>query len=375
MNVQNNLAFIRKQRGLSVSQTAALVGVTRQTIYAIEAGSYIPNTLVALKLAAAFCVAVEELFFLNSLDDGMGNCGTAQLLPGAAVAAVGQPVRLVQVGKRLIATGLENSRDFHHPADGVVVGVENTRSPTVKVQTFPQSDRSRKRLLVSGEDPAFLVLGHHLQLAGIDLVTIAKLKTNPFDLLRHGLTHIAYHCVSSGPDEDIAPAVSRSDVRAMSILGFYAAQEGIAVTAGNPKDIRGVQDFARNGVSIVNREPGTRCRMLLDAGLSKDKVRRERIKGYSQVVHGHMPAAWHVHMQKADCCITTEQAAKAFGLDFIPLARRQTTLVMQKTTLNLPEVQEMVDILHRANFRRELEMCHGCDAVVAGQTLSAMPTL
>ncbi|MGB8601258.1 MAG: helix-turn-helix transcriptional regulator, partial [Rhizomicrobium sp.] len=172
MKVQNNLSFVRKQRGLTVSQTAALIGVTRQTVYAIEAGSYIPNTLVALKLAAAFCVAVEDLFFLNSLDDEISTCDTAQILPGATVAEVGQPVHLVKVGKRLIATDLGMSRDFRHPPDGVVVGMEHTKKSTVKVQTFAQTDRTRKRLLVSGDDPAFQVLGHHLQLSGIELITI-----------------------------------------------------------------------------------------------------------------------------------------------------------------------------------------------------------
>lgn len=374
MKVQNNLSFIRKQRGLTVSQTAALIGVTRQTVYAIEAGSYIPNTLVALKLSAAFCVAVEDLFFLNSLEDELSNCDTAHVLPGAAMAEVGQPVHLVKVGKRLIATDLATSRDFRHPPDGVVVGMEPAKKATVKVQTFPQTDRTRKRLLVSGDDPAFQVLGHHLQLSGIDLITIDKLNSNPFDLLRHGLTHIAYHCVSSERDQMEGAKLSRTDLRNMSIIGFYSAQEGIAVAAGNPKHIATIDDFIRSDVMIINREPGTRCRMLLDEALNSVK-KRDRINGYNHVIQGHMPAAWHVHMRKADGCITTRQAAKAFGLDFIPLSQRHCSLVMQKTTVNLPEIIEMIDILHRASFRRELELCNGCEAVSAGQILSAMPTL
>jgi len=40
------------------------VGVTRQTIYAIEAGTYLPNTEVTLRLARQLEVSVEELFSL-----------------------------------------------------------------------------------------------------------------------------------------------------------------------------------------------------------------------------------------------------------------------------------------------------------------------
>ena len=40
------------------------MGVTRQTIYAIEAGSYVPNTAVALKLARVLESTIEDLFTL-----------------------------------------------------------------------------------------------------------------------------------------------------------------------------------------------------------------------------------------------------------------------------------------------------------------------
>ena len=46
--VQTNLATIRKRRGVGASELAKKVGVTRQTIYAIEAGTYVPNTEVTL---------------------------------------------------------------------------------------------------------------------------------------------------------------------------------------------------------------------------------------------------------------------------------------------------------------------------------------
>ena len=41
-----------------------MVGISRQTIYAMEAASYVPNTAVALKLARALEVGVEDLFAL-----------------------------------------------------------------------------------------------------------------------------------------------------------------------------------------------------------------------------------------------------------------------------------------------------------------------
>ena len=60
--ITNSLAAIRKQRGISASELATMVRISRQTIYAVEAGSYVPNTEVGLRLAHALGVSVEELF-------------------------------------------------------------------------------------------------------------------------------------------------------------------------------------------------------------------------------------------------------------------------------------------------------------------------
>ena len=66
--VENRLAQIRKSRGVGASDLARRVNVSRQTIYAIEAGTYVPNTEVALNLARELEVTVDELFSLQAAD-------------------------------------------------------------------------------------------------------------------------------------------------------------------------------------------------------------------------------------------------------------------------------------------------------------------
>ena len=63
--VENRLAQIRKSRGVGASDLARRVHVSRQTVYAIEAGTYVPNTEVALNLARELEVTVDELFSLQ----------------------------------------------------------------------------------------------------------------------------------------------------------------------------------------------------------------------------------------------------------------------------------------------------------------------
>ena len=65
METLTHLREIRERRGIPAAALAKHVGVTRQTIYAIEAGDYVPNTTVALQLARILEVSVGELFSLE----------------------------------------------------------------------------------------------------------------------------------------------------------------------------------------------------------------------------------------------------------------------------------------------------------------------
>jgi len=59
----NRIRRLRFDNGEMTQQALAeKVGVTRQTIIALEAGKYVPSLLLALRLAAAFGVRVEDVF-------------------------------------------------------------------------------------------------------------------------------------------------------------------------------------------------------------------------------------------------------------------------------------------------------------------------
>lgn len=61
----NRLKVARAEHGLSQEQLANLVGVTRQTISAIETELYCPSALLAFLLARQLGKPVDELFFLK----------------------------------------------------------------------------------------------------------------------------------------------------------------------------------------------------------------------------------------------------------------------------------------------------------------------
>jgi putative transcriptional regulator len=60
--VHNDVRAQRVSRELSQGALAAAMGVSRQTVNSIECGKYLPSLPLALRLAAYFDIAVEELF-------------------------------------------------------------------------------------------------------------------------------------------------------------------------------------------------------------------------------------------------------------------------------------------------------------------------
>ena len=61
--LQNRIRRLRFDNGeMTQQELAERVGVTRQTIIALEAGKYFPSLLLAFRLAAAFSVRVEDVF-------------------------------------------------------------------------------------------------------------------------------------------------------------------------------------------------------------------------------------------------------------------------------------------------------------------------
>jgi putative transcriptional regulator len=65
MNLHNNLKEIRIQKGFTQESLAGVVGVTRQTIIAIEKEKFVPSVKLALELASALVSPFERLFWLD----------------------------------------------------------------------------------------------------------------------------------------------------------------------------------------------------------------------------------------------------------------------------------------------------------------------
>ena len=66
--MKNTLKVERAIKNFTQEDLARLIGVSRQTINAMEANKYVPSTVLALKIARVFEKPVENIFLLEEAD-------------------------------------------------------------------------------------------------------------------------------------------------------------------------------------------------------------------------------------------------------------------------------------------------------------------
>ncbi len=368
--IENRLAQIRKSRGIGASDLARRVSVSRQTIYAIEAGTYVPNTEVALLMARELEVGIDELFSLSASAPNHPESVTAEVL-SASKPASGQPVRICQIGSRWVSVPVPNTPYFMPVADGIIQRT-NRAGGRADLMVFAKEEASQRRLLLAGCDPATSLLCNMVERAsGVEIVSAAASSKLALTWLREGKVHIAgSHLEDPKTGEFNVPYVrAQFPGEEILVVTFARWEEGIVVAPGNPKGVRKAEDLARKGIRLVNREPGSGSRALLEKLLEAAHVPEGKVRGFDHVVFGHLPAAYVVSRGEADACMATRAAAQTFGLDFVPLQGARYDLVMRRRTGDLPSVKAFLDVLQRATLRRKLEVLAGYDTSQTGSHL------
>lgn len=370
LRVENSLAQIRKSRGVGASDLARRVNVSRQTIYAIEAGTYVPNTEVALKLAHELEVTVDELFSLQGERAPGAEGLTAEVL-SAEAPAKGQPVRICQIGSRWVSVPASPSPYYMPEADGIVKSAGRSKG-RADLLVFAKDEAGQKRLVLAGCDPATGLLSRTVEKAsGVEVVTAGASSKLALTWLVEGKVHIAgSHLEDQKTGEFNLPFLRKQfPEEEFTVVTFARWEEGFVVAPGNPKAIRKPGDLARKGIQFANREPGSGSRALLDKLLEKEGVDATRVAGYDKVAFGHLAAAYCVVTGEADTCLATRSAAQAFNLDFVPLHSERYDLVMRRRTADLPAVKAFLDVLQRATLRRKLEVLAGYDTSMTGSVV------
>jgi molybdate-binding protein/DNA-binding XRE family transcriptional regulator len=361
---------MREARGLGTTQIAQKVGVTRQTIHAIESGDYVPNTAVALQLARVLEVRVEDLFSLSA-EETSNTPGKidAKLLAGPADEyASGELVSVARVGSHSVAAPAPRFPTFLSDADGAIAKSNRNRTT---IRPSMEHAFARNRLVIAGCDPALSLLAQELKNIGTDVLSVHSSSQQAIQWLRAGLVHVAgSHLRDRATGEYNLPlATSVFGEKNVRVVTFAEWEQGLVVRRGNPKDIRDVPGLASKNVTIVNREKGSGARDLLDNALRAATLSPKSIRGYDNIVPSHLAAAIAVATHQSDSCVATVSAARCLGLDFVPLSRERFDLIVDSAEVDTAGIRFMFDVLNRASLRRKLVSLAGYEVRHTGAIL------
>ena len=372
----NQLKRFRLQAGLSQQALGRLAGISRQAYSAVESGAATPSTEVALRLARALKTNLDSLFSL--VEDTPGEVqaelvGVADPVESSAMLNVPSRVQLMRVGHRLLARPLMGPAATRHSlvdAAGVVLARPGG-DRRVTVQPFDALDLETDTLVLLGCDPAGVLLEAGLRRHGVRLVWSEEGSHQALAGLARGEAHVAgCHLLDDETGRYNVSWVQRLVPFPCTLITFAAWQQGLIVSPGNPKTIRGVEDLARPDIKIVNRQGGSGSRALLDRLLEQHDVEPAAVSGYQQEARGHLAVASAVASGLADAGVGVEAAATALELGFVPLEEERYDLVIPNHFLEQPGVLALLDLLRMPELHRRVETLGGYDVAAMGRPVS-----
>jgi putative molybdopterin biosynthesis protein len=155
----------------------------------------------------------------------------------------------------------------------------------------------------------------------------------------------------------------------LKLINLAWRQQGLMVLPGNPKNIRTIPDLTKDGVRFINRQRGAGTRVLLDYLLKQEGLKPQAVRGYEREEYTHMAVAVNVLSGTADAGLGILAAARALGLDFIPLLPERYDLVVPESTFQDPRFQTLLAVIRSSDFKDAAQALGGYDLQDCGKIL------
>ncbi len=290
-------------------------------------------------------------------------------------------VKVGDVGGKLVVTPLPRGAGAIMSlvkADGIVrvppeiQGIDEGAS--VQVELLRSLNQIRRTIMAIGShDLALDILATFLARAypGMSLSSAHVGSMGGLMAMRRGEAHIAgTHLIHEETGEYNVPYVERLlDAENYALVNLVHREQGFIVLPGNPKNIAGFGDLAREGVVLVNRQRGAGTRVLLDMELGRLGIDPYAVKGYSHEEYTHMGVAASVANGAADVGLGIRSAAVALGLDFVPVSMEQYDLLTTREFLESEMMNALLAVIRSDEFKRAVLAMGGYDLSDTGKVV------
>ena len=153
------------------------------------------------------------------------------------------------------------------------------------------------------------------------------------------------------------------------VVNLVLRDQGFIVKLRNPKKIKGIEDLQREDISFINRQSGSGTRVLLDYKLNQLGINPETVTGYENEEYTHMSVAVAVLSGTADVGLGIYAAAKALGLDFIPIVTEQYDLIIPEIYFESEKIQILLETIRSDIFKKGVVKLGGYGTEKTGELI------
>jgi putative molybdopterin biosynthesis protein len=290
-------------------------------------------------------------------------------------------VKLGQVGERVVASPLPRgagSITSITEADGIIripdhiEGIKDRDSATAELLR-PLSAVRRTIVIVGSHDNALDVLADLLKARRSDLTLSSSHVGSMGGLMavKRGACHLAGSHLLDASDGSYNLSYIRRYLPEVPVkaVNLVLRDQGLIVRKGNPKKISGIEDLARPDVAFINRQGGSGTRILLDYRLKGLGIEPEAINGYRTEEYTHMSVAVAVLSGTVDAGLGIFAAARALGLDFVPVVTEQYDLIIPEIHFGSERIRILLDIIRSKGFRKRVSALGGYHVERTGEVV------
>ena len=293
-------------------------------------------------------------------------------------------VGLGRVGGKLVATPIQRGAGVIMSlvrADGLALiprfseGLEAGAEVSVELLR-PAAEVDNTIVAIGSHDLTLDLLASHIhrQHPGLTLSSSNVGSLGGLIALSRGEAHLAgSHLLDEQTGEYNIPFIRRYlKGRSVVVMNLVRRVQGLIVPIGNPKGVSSVEDLARKDITFVNRQRGSGTRVLLDYRLDQLGIKGEEISGYDREEYTHLAVAAAVSAGRADTGLGILSAARAMGLDFVPLLTEQYDLVIPKEYYDSDLLQPLLALVRGQELRQEVDALGGHDTTTMGTLVAEL---
>ncbi|WP_319521793.1 molybdopterin biosynthesis protein [uncultured Desulfosarcina sp.] len=290
-------------------------------------------------------------------------------------------VKLGQVGENIVATPLPRGAGMITSiteADGIIripsqsEGIKDN-DPVQAELLRPLSAIRNTIVVVGSHDNTLDVLADQLR-AGDAALTLSSSHVGSMGGLmavKRGVCHLAgAHLLDTQTGEYNRSYIQRylpdTPVKRVNLV---MRDQGLIIPKGNPKGITGIEALGREDIVFINRQGGSGTRILLDYRLEQIGLSPEKINGYFNEEFTHMNVAVAVLGGAADAGLGIYAAAKALGLDFIPVVTEQYDLIIPEAHFTSGNIQVLLETITTDIFKQRVEALGGYSTEKTGSIM------